>query len=170
MPRIGVEPTRLSTLAPETSASTISPPGPLVQWVQRYNLFLNLQNIGNFFFDYLHRHTPRCLRRGIGTPTGQASKCDSRRRSGPSGRSFDKGSLCPDRQTNADRKWADATALRAAVSAGLWMPARAFLAIPPLSSTTAVCRRAPHGLSPRCVGARACGRPRAPRRECAPCP
>ena len=27
VPRIGVEPTRLSTLAPETSASTISPPG-----------------------------------------------------------------------------------------------------------------------------------------------
>ena len=29
VPRIGLEPTRLSTLAPETSASTISPSGPL---------------------------------------------------------------------------------------------------------------------------------------------
>ena len=30
VPRIGVEPTRLAALAPETSASTIPPPGPVV--------------------------------------------------------------------------------------------------------------------------------------------
>ncbi len=29
VPRIGVEPTRLAALAPETSASTIPPPGPV---------------------------------------------------------------------------------------------------------------------------------------------
>lgn len=29
VPRIGVEPTRLAALAPETSASTIPPPGPM---------------------------------------------------------------------------------------------------------------------------------------------
>ena len=31
VPRTGLEPARLSTLAPETSASTIPPPGPVVR-------------------------------------------------------------------------------------------------------------------------------------------
>ena len=48
VPRIGVEPTRLSTLAPETSASTISPPGPLLRC--KGNKFLQLTTKNKYFF------------------------------------------------------------------------------------------------------------------------
>ncbi len=48
VPRTGLEPARLAALAPETSASTIPPPGLLR--LQRYALFLYFQNIVAVFF------------------------------------------------------------------------------------------------------------------------
>ena len=53
VPRIGVEPTRLSTLAPETSASTISPPGPLrCKCGAKVIKFRNMQPSADNFFDF----------------------------------------------------------------------------------------------------------------------
>ena len=48
MPRTGVEPARLAALAPETSASTIPPPGLLL--CKGRDFFLFLQVVGRFFF------------------------------------------------------------------------------------------------------------------------
>ena len=47
VPRTGLEPARLAALAPETSASTIPPPG-LCECKVRY-LFLDVQVFGEFF-------------------------------------------------------------------------------------------------------------------------
>ena len=52
VPRIGLEPTRLSTLAPETSASTISPPGPLLRC--KGNKFLQLTTKNRDFFRIIY--------------------------------------------------------------------------------------------------------------------
>ena len=47
VPRTGVEPARLAALAPETSASTIPPPGLLL--CKGRDFFLFLQVVGRFF-------------------------------------------------------------------------------------------------------------------------
>ena len=47
VPRTGLEPARLAALAPETSASTIPPPGLL--WVQRYYGFAICASVWGLF-------------------------------------------------------------------------------------------------------------------------
>ena len=63
VPRTGLEPARLSTLAPETSASTIPPPG-LSVWLCKVRCFFLFVQIfgGNFFaiiFSFLSECRPR---------------------------------------------------------------------------------------------------------------
>ena len=78
MPRTGVEPARLAALAPETSASTIPPPGLLL--CKGRDFFLFLQVVGRFFFVFavgIYRSLQVSTVESIGFFRGDSSGRDS---------------------------------------------------------------------------------------------